>query len=301
VIAHLNKLTVAEITSTGKGYPTEVPIGNKGNLPPSLHGSPDDKRPDLVGQTEFGADAWTLLSRVGFQALTIHSDICGAASMAAPFRGFRNVARGFPGGTGRSKPRSTFTHAYFCRSFHNFPRIIVRLNQSYSAKGLLMKQAFRPGLPRVRQLTADEATVLVWRNDSAARVVTGGRCGHAAIMLRSDKLPELLKYDLVADQQKLKQLRDQYADSATEAALLDNDIKDAEAKLKNMGAAGGAARMDLLKKMRPGTRRPSTTIPAPVVPRKARRLSFALRHRCNTEVMDTNMIRFSLRTSVSDK
>jgi mRNA interferase MazF len=33
VIAHLNKLTVAEITSTGKGYPTEVPIGNKGNLP----------------------------------------------------------------------------------------------------------------------------------------------------------------------------------------------------------------------------------------------------------------------------
>ena len=26
VIAHLNKLTVAEITSTGKGYPTEVPI-----------------------------------------------------------------------------------------------------------------------------------------------------------------------------------------------------------------------------------------------------------------------------------
>jgi len=33
VIAHLNKVTVAEITSAGKGYPTEVPIGNKGNLP----------------------------------------------------------------------------------------------------------------------------------------------------------------------------------------------------------------------------------------------------------------------------
>src|SRR5438046_3141408 len=33
VIPHLNKLTVAEITSAGKGYPTEVPIGNKGNLP----------------------------------------------------------------------------------------------------------------------------------------------------------------------------------------------------------------------------------------------------------------------------
>ena len=33
VIAHLNKLTVAEITSVGKGYPTEVSIGRKGNLP----------------------------------------------------------------------------------------------------------------------------------------------------------------------------------------------------------------------------------------------------------------------------
>lgn len=33
VIAHVNKLTVAEITSQGKGYPTEVAIGQKGNLP----------------------------------------------------------------------------------------------------------------------------------------------------------------------------------------------------------------------------------------------------------------------------
>jgi mRNA interferase MazF len=33
VITHLNKLTVAEITSAGKGYPTEVPIGQKANLP----------------------------------------------------------------------------------------------------------------------------------------------------------------------------------------------------------------------------------------------------------------------------
>lgn len=32
VIAHLNKVTVAEITSVGKGYPTEVAIGRKGNL-----------------------------------------------------------------------------------------------------------------------------------------------------------------------------------------------------------------------------------------------------------------------------
>lgn len=32
VIAHLNKLTVAEITSVGKGYPTEVAIGEQANL-----------------------------------------------------------------------------------------------------------------------------------------------------------------------------------------------------------------------------------------------------------------------------
>ena len=32
VIAHLNKLTVAEITSVGKGYPTEVMIGQLANL-----------------------------------------------------------------------------------------------------------------------------------------------------------------------------------------------------------------------------------------------------------------------------
>ena len=33
VIAHVNKLTVAEITSAGKGYPTEVAIGQQANLP----------------------------------------------------------------------------------------------------------------------------------------------------------------------------------------------------------------------------------------------------------------------------
>jgi mRNA-degrading endonuclease toxin of MazEF toxin-antitoxin module len=33
VIPHLNKLTVAEITSVGKGYPTEVALGRKANLP----------------------------------------------------------------------------------------------------------------------------------------------------------------------------------------------------------------------------------------------------------------------------
>jgi mRNA-degrading endonuclease toxin of MazEF toxin-antitoxin module len=33
VIAHLNKLTVAEVTGAGKGYPTEVAIGQQANLP----------------------------------------------------------------------------------------------------------------------------------------------------------------------------------------------------------------------------------------------------------------------------
>ena len=33
VIAYVNKLTVAEITTAGKGYPTEVAVGHKANLP----------------------------------------------------------------------------------------------------------------------------------------------------------------------------------------------------------------------------------------------------------------------------
>jgi mRNA-degrading endonuclease toxin of MazEF toxin-antitoxin module len=33
VIPYLNKLTVAEITSASKGYPTEVAVGQKANLP----------------------------------------------------------------------------------------------------------------------------------------------------------------------------------------------------------------------------------------------------------------------------
>lgn len=33
VIPHLNKLSVAEVTTRGKGYPTEVAVGQNGNLP----------------------------------------------------------------------------------------------------------------------------------------------------------------------------------------------------------------------------------------------------------------------------
>ena len=33
VLSHVNKLTVAEISSIGKGYPTEVALGHRANLP----------------------------------------------------------------------------------------------------------------------------------------------------------------------------------------------------------------------------------------------------------------------------
>ena len=42
VISHLNKVTVAEITSTGKGYPTEVAIGQKANLPKESYAQLDN-------------------------------------------------------------------------------------------------------------------------------------------------------------------------------------------------------------------------------------------------------------------
>jgi mRNA-degrading endonuclease toxin of MazEF toxin-antitoxin module len=35
VIEHLNKVSVIEVTTKGKGYPTEVYIGRKANLPDS--------------------------------------------------------------------------------------------------------------------------------------------------------------------------------------------------------------------------------------------------------------------------
>jgi mRNA-degrading endonuclease toxin of MazEF toxin-antitoxin module len=33
VLSHLNKVSVAEVTAEGKGYPTEVFVGQKANLP----------------------------------------------------------------------------------------------------------------------------------------------------------------------------------------------------------------------------------------------------------------------------
>lgn len=56
VIKYLNKLVVAEITTKGKGYPTEIFIDQKGNLPkPSfvqadnLHTVPKNKLKKYVG------------------------------------------------------------------------------------------------------------------------------------------------------------------------------------------------------------------------------------------------------------
>jgi SAM-dependent methyltransferase len=44
-------------------------------LPPSFHGASENNRDDLLVQTEFGADAWSLLPRAGFENVTIHTAI----------------------------------------------------------------------------------------------------------------------------------------------------------------------------------------------------------------------------------
>lgn len=57
VIPHLSKLVVAEITTQGKGYPTQVSVGRSGNLSKpsfvsseSLHSLPKDRLKRLVGE-----------------------------------------------------------------------------------------------------------------------------------------------------------------------------------------------------------------------------------------------------------
>ncbi len=56
VLPYLNKITVAEVTTSGKGYPTEVFIGQKANLPkPSfiqtdnIHTVPKDRFMKYIG------------------------------------------------------------------------------------------------------------------------------------------------------------------------------------------------------------------------------------------------------------
>ena len=70
-----------------------------------------------------------------------------------------------------------------------------------------MPQTFSTDHGRIRQLTADEATVMVWRNDSAAKIFRGaGRFGHASIMLRTDQISEIARYDLEQEQSELEKL-----------------------------------------------------------------------------------------------
>lgn len=56
VLPYLNKVTVAEVTTEGKGYPTEISVGQKANLPkPSfvqtdnIHSVPKERLVKYVG------------------------------------------------------------------------------------------------------------------------------------------------------------------------------------------------------------------------------------------------------------
>lgn len=46
---------------------------SRAGLEPSYHGNPKMGRADFVVQTEFGADAWTLLAEAGFDRIRIHA------------------------------------------------------------------------------------------------------------------------------------------------------------------------------------------------------------------------------------
>jgi len=71
VIPYVNKLTVAEITSSGKGYPTEVSIGQKANLSKESHVQLDNIQ--TVAKTRFvkyvGALDGATLRSVGRKAI----------------------------------------------------------------------------------------------------------------------------------------------------------------------------------------------------------------------------------------
>lgn len=78
VIPFLSKVVVAEVTTQGKGYPTQVPIGQRGNLPKtsyvsaeSLHTLPKDRLKRYLG--ELPAD---LLRKV-CEAVTFALDLVG--------------------------------------------------------------------------------------------------------------------------------------------------------------------------------------------------------------------------------
>lgn len=78
VLRYVNKVTVAEITTRGKGYPTEIDIGQRANLPkPSfiqadnLHTVPKDRFEKYVGTLD--PDIMLEVSRKVVLALELES------------------------------------------------------------------------------------------------------------------------------------------------------------------------------------------------------------------------------------
>lgn len=107
-----------------------------------------------------------------------------------------------------------------------------------------MNQTFAEGPPRVRQLTADEATVLVWRDAGAFGILRGGHCGHAAIMLRSDKLPIWSQDEIKVEQSKIRSLVSDLQDHRAEAeSFLPQDIEQKKKQIAALGAGGGVTRI----------------------------------------------------------
>ena len=78
VIPYLSKIVVAEVTTKGKGYPTQVAIGQKGNLPKpsfisaeSLHSLPKERLRRYLG--ELPSDLLQQVSRAIIFALDLVS------------------------------------------------------------------------------------------------------------------------------------------------------------------------------------------------------------------------------------
>lgn len=76
VIPYLSKVVVAEVTTQGKGYPTQIAIGTTGNLPKtsfvsaeSLHSLPKDRLRRYFG--ELPADLLKQVSRAVVLALDL--------------------------------------------------------------------------------------------------------------------------------------------------------------------------------------------------------------------------------------
>ncbi len=99
-----------------------------------------------------------------------------------------------------------------------------------------MKQIFAQGPPRVRQLTADEATVLVWRDAGAFGIIKGGHCGHAAIMLRSDKLPLRSQEDVERERGEYRRLMFEMMNHRNELEdFLPQDIARKQEQINRLG------------------------------------------------------------------